>query len=248
WFVPDTFYDQYEDVEITPPTNPNGWDKNIPESLLPPKRFKEFTGKPGPSRGYAACVTYADFELGRLLKGLENSPIADNTIVVVWSDHGWHLGEKEHFSKFTLWEESTRVPLLISKPGAKPEKVDTAVSLVDVYPTLLALAGLPENKNNDGQNLLPIIEAETDLHRAIVTSKNENYHAVRDGRYRYFKTHSAEALFDHFNDPREFNNIANNPGSTAIIKRLTKALPKAPVPSMPKRIKPTLVRDDLPTP
>jgi arylsulfatase A-like enzyme len=126
--------------------------------------------------------------------------------------------------------------------------VDTAVSLIDVYPTLLALAGLPENKNNDGQNLLPIIEAETDLTRAIVTSKNENYHAVRDGRYRYFKTHSAEALFDHFNDPREFNNIANNPGSAAIIKRLTKALPTAPVPSMPKRIKPDLVRDDLPSP
>ena len=117
-------------------------------------------------------------------------------------------------------EESTRVPLLISRSGAKPKKVDTAVSLVDVYPTLLALAGLPENKNNDGQNLLPIIEAETDLNRAIVTSKNENYHAVRDGRYRYFKTYNAEALFDHFNDPREFNNIANNTGSAAIIKRL----------------------------
>ena len=182
------------------------------------------------------------------MKGLEDSPIADNTIVVVWSDHGWHLGEKEHFSKFTLWEESTRVPLLISKPGAKPKKVDTAVSLIDVYPTLLALAGLPENKNNDGQNLLTIIEAETDLNRAIVTSKDENYHAVRDGRYRYFKTYNAEALFDHFDDPREFNNIANRPGSAAIIERLSKALPTAPVPSMPKRIKPTLVRDDLPTP
>jgi len=246
WFVPDAFYDQYENVEITPPTNPEGWEKNIPESLLPPKRFKEFAENPGPSRGYAACISYADFELGRLLKGLEDSPIADNTIVVVWTDHGWHLGEKEHFSKFTLWEESTRVPLLIARPGAKPKKVDTAVSLIDVYPTLLALAGLPENKNNDGQNLLPIIEAETDLNRAIVTSKNENYHAVRDGRYRYFKTYNAEALFDHFNDPREFNNIANNPGSAAIIKRLSKALPTAPIPSMPKRIKPNAPRDDLP--
>ena len=118
--------------------------------------------------------------------------------------------------------------------------------MVDVYPTLLALAGLPENKNNDGQNLLPIIEAETDLNRAIVTSKNENYHAVRDGRYRYFKTYNAEALFDHFNDPREFNNIANNPGSAAIIKRLSKALPTAPIPSMPKLIKPNAPRDDLP--
>ena len=235
WFVPDKFYDQYEDVEITPPTNPKGWGKNIPESLLPPKRHQEFTGKSGPSRGYAACVSYADFELGRLMKGLEASPIADNTIVVIWTDHGWHLGEKEHFSKFTLWEESTRVPLLILKPGANQKEVDTAVSLVDVYPTLLALAGLPENKNNDGQNLLPIIEAETDLNRAIVTSKSENHHAVRDGRYRYLKSNNAEALFDHVNDPREFNNIANNPGSAAIIKRLSEALPTAPIKSMPKR-------------
>jgi len=239
WFVPDAFYDQYEDIDIEPPTNPEAWENNIPKSLLPPKRFKEFAGKSGPSRGYAACVSYADFELGRLLEGLENSPIADNTIVVVWTDHGWHLGEKEHFSKFTLWEESTRVPLLISIPGAEPNKVDTAVSLLDVYPTLLDLAGLPENENNDGQSLLPIIEAETDLNRAIVTSKNENYHAVRDGRYRYLKSDKAEALFDHFNDPREFNNIANEPGSAAIIERLSKALPAAPYPSMHKREKPS---------
>jgi hypothetical protein len=86
--------------------------------------------------------------------------------------------------------------------------------------------------------LLPIIEAETDLHRAIVTSKNENYHAVRDGRYRYFKSYNAEALFDHADDPREFNNIANQPGSAAVIERLSKALPADPVPSMPKRVKP----------
>ena len=69
---------------------------------------------------------------------------------------------------------------------------------------------------------------------------------MRDGRYRYLKSNGAEALFDHFNDPREFNNIANDPGSAAIIKRLSKALPTAPIPSMPKRVKPVLVRDDLP--
>ncbi|MDA0347746.1 MAG: sulfatase [Verrucomicrobia bacterium] len=239
WFVPDEFYDHYEDVNITPATNPVGWKKNIPESLANRwDRHKDYVGKPGPSRGYAACVTYADFELGRLLRGLEASPLADNTIVVIWSDHGWHLGEKDHFSKFTLWEESTRVPLLILKPGANKQEVDTAVSLLDVYPTLIELAGLPANKENDGQSLLPIIESETDLNRAILTSDNEHYHAVRDGRYRYLKSDNAEALFDHFNDPREFNNIANQPGSAAIIKRLSKSLPSNPAASMPQRKKP----------
>lgn len=240
WFVPDQFYDQYEEVEIAPPTNPDGWEKNIPASLASrSKRFKEFVGKPGPSRGYAASVSYADFELGRLMQGLEASPLADNTIVVIWTDHGWHLGEKDHFSKFTLWEESTRVPLLILKPGAKKKEVHTAVSLLDVYPTLLALAGLPKNNDNEGQNLLPLIEAETDLDRAILTSASDNYHAVRDGRYRYLKLNRTEVLFDHFNDPREFHNIALKPGSAAIIERLAKAIPSDPVPSMPKPKQPS---------
>ena len=167
---------------------------------------------------------------------MEKDP-RDSTI----HDHGWHLGEKDHFSKFTLWEESTRVPLLILKPGANKQEVETAVSLLDVYPTLIELAGLPANKDNHGQSLLPIIEAKTDLKRAILTSDNEHYHAVRDGRYRYLKSDNAEALFDHFNDPREFHNIAGQPGSAAIIKRLSKTPPTSPIPSMPQRKKP----DDL---
>ena len=236
WFIPDSFYNQYDSVDVTPPTNPKGWDDNIPASLLNrSKRFKEFAGKRGPSQGYAACMSYADYELGRLLDGLKASPIAENTIVVLWTDHGWHLGEKEHFSKFTLWEESTRVPLVISLPGGKTKKVDTAVSLLDVYPTLVALAGLPENGDNEGQNLISIVETKTDLDRAILTTSSETYHAVRDGRYRYIRAVKAEALFDHENGPREFDNIAGNPGSAAIIRRLSKVIPKYPHASMPKK-------------
>lgn len=236
WFIPDQFYDQYETVEIIPPTNPEDWEKNIPAPLIRnTKRFREFTGNPGPSRGYASCMSYADFELGRLLDALNASPIAENTIIVVWTDHGWHLGEKGHFSKFTLWEESTRVPLVIAIPGAKPKAVDTAVSLLDVYPTLIALTGLPENTDNEGVNLLPLVHANTDFDRAILTSKETDYHAVRDGRYRYIRSSQAEALFDHFNDPREFNNIAEEPGSADIVDRLAKVIPRTPHPSMPKR-------------
>jgi len=235
WYIPDSFYDKYEDVEIVPPSNPDGWDKNIPLDLLKrTKRFREFTGDPGPSRGYAACISYADFELGRLIKALKASPIAENTIVVVWTDHGWHLGEKGHFSKFTLWEESTQVPLLLVSPGLMPKEVDTAVSLLDVYPTLVALAGLPENNDNEGQNLLPIISQKTDWNRTILTSSNETFHAVRDGRYRYIKSPVAEGLFDHFHDPREFNNLAEDPEYAQVIDRLSDALPDNPRPSMPK--------------
>ena len=127
------------------------------------------------------------------------------------------------------------MPLVISLPGGKTKKVDTAVSLLDVYPTLVALAGLPENGDNEGQNLISIVETKTDLDRAILTTSSETYHAVRDGRYRYIRAVKAEALFDHENDPREFDNIAGNPGSAAIIRRLSKVIPKYPHASMPKK-------------
>lgn len=235
WYVPDEFYDRYDEADITPPTNPDGWDRNIPKALLKnTRRFREFTGKPGPSHGYASCMTYADFELGRLLDAFKKSPIAENTIIVLWTDHGWHLGEKGHFSKFTLWEESTRVPLVLSYPQAKAKKVDTAVSLLDVYPTLLALAGLPANKDNEGQSLVPYISSSTDMNRAILTSLNQNYHAVRDGRYRYIISGNNEALFDHSDDPREFNNIAASPDKKAIIERLLRMIPEKPEPQMAK--------------
>ena len=133
-----------------------------------------------------------------------------------------------------MWEESTQVPLLIVSPGLKPKEVDTAVSLLDVYPTLIALAGLPENNDNEGQNLLPIIQQETNWNRAILTSSYETFHAVRDGRYRYIKSSEAAALFDHFHDPREFNNLAEDPDYAQVINRLSNALPENPRPSMPK--------------
>lgn len=235
WFVPDEFYDRYEDAKIVPPTNPEGWESGLPETLAKKfKRFREFTGKRGPSHGYAACITYADFELGRLLDALEASPIAGSTIVVVWSDHGWHLGEKEHFSKFTLWEESTRVPLLIAAPGQKPGAVESAVSLLDVYPTVLALAGLPVNQDNEGQSLLPLMKGKAEPKRAIVTSLDSERHAVRDGYYRYLKFRNVEALFDHRTDPGEYKNIANDPSNAAVLERLRAVIPASPLPAMHK--------------
>ena len=233
WFVPDKFYDRYKDARIVPPTDPKGWESGLPETLVKKfKRFRQFAGERGPSHGYAACITYADFELGRLLDALQASPIAGNTIVVVWSDHGWHLGEKGHFSKFTLWEESTRVPLLIASPGQKPGAVDSAVSLLDVYPTLVALAGLPANKDNEGRNLLPLMRGKKDPKRAIVTSLGSERHAVRDGRYRYLKFQNVEALFDHRTDPGEYINIANDPENAPVLDRLRAVIPASIQPAM----------------
>ena len=235
WFIPDAFYDRYEDVKIKPPQNAPGWDADIPPQLTKMRRFKEFAGQPGPSRGYAACVTYADFELGRLLDALEASPLSENTLIVLWSDHGWHLGEKEHFSKFTLWEESTRVPLIIVPPGARaPRVVDTAVSLLDVYPTVIQLAGLAAYEKNQGENIMSFVDVPKDARRAVVTSAKEDAHAVRDGRYRYIRIRDVEALFDHETDPDELRNVADDPAYADVVERLAKALPANPLSQMPK--------------
>ncbi|MHC5058919.1 MAG: sulfatase-like hydrolase/transferase, partial [Planctomycetota bacterium] len=109
-------------------------------------KLREFGEWKRAIRAYQACISFSDTQVGRLLDQLEQSPYTDNTIIVLWSDHGYHLGEKDHWHKRTLWERSTRIPFIVVAPGiAKPgTRCDRPVNLVDLYPTLLELAGLPE--------------------------------------------------------------------------------------------------------
>ncbi|MHC4995269.1 MAG: sulfatase, partial [Planctomycetota bacterium] len=240
WYVPDKFYDDYEGHDIKPPTNPVGWQDNMPASIANMgKRYRQYTGKVGPTRGYAAAMTYGDYELGRLIDAFEKSDYAANTVIVVWTDHGWHLGEKGHFSKFTLWEESTRVPLLVIPAGGTgpkgARKMPQAVSLLDVYPTLVSMAGLPANAANEGRDLSALVRGEVSqaaANRAVVTSSNPTSHAVRDARYRYVRKGAAEALFDHHNDPREFYDVSGDPAHTEALARLRAAYPSDAAPKM----------------
>ena len=113
---------------------------------------------------YLACVTYVDHEIGRLLDALDNSPFGDNTVIVLWSDHGWHLGEKQHWGKWTGWERSTKVPLIIVPPkkladrfAAAGSRCDQPVGLIDLYPTLTELCGVAAPDKLDGQSLVPLL-------------------------------------------------------------------------------------------
>lgn len=160
---------------------------------------------------YLASITFVDRQVGRVLDALERGPHAANTIVVLWSDHGYHLGEKLHWTKFTLWDRALHVPLIYAGPSiATGPHCARTVSLLDIFPTLLDLCGLPKEPGAEGHVLTPLL-AEPDAawpHPALSTWEQGN-HSARSERYRYIRYwDGTEELYDHANDPGEFVNLA----------------------------------------
>jgi len=192
-------------------------------------------------QAYLATISFADAQIGRVLDALDRSPQADSTIVVLWGDHGWHLGQKEHWRKHALWEASTRTTLVIALPKDSPAatstiatqrgaQCDRVVSLIDLYPTLLELAGLPPRRGLDGQSIAPLLEDPSlPWKRPALTTYGENNHSLRSSRYRYIRYQDeTEELYDHLSDPNEWNNLADqNPTAEhrAVIEELAEHLP-----------------------
>jgi arylsulfatase A-like enzyme len=179
-------------------------------------------------QAYLAAISFADAMIGRVLDALYSSSYADNTIVVLWSDNGWHLGEKLHWTKETLWEEATRVPLIISAPGIADsgEVSPQAVSLLDLYPTLLDLAGLAPKNDLEGESLLPLLNNPHYTRETPAISFWGHSFSVRTERWRYIQYFgSGEELYDHDNDPNEWTNLARDPQYESIKKELAQWLP-----------------------
>ena len=186
-------------------------------------------------RAYLACISWTDANVGRVLNALEKRPDRDNTIVVLWSDHGYHLGEKRSFRKFSLWSEATRVPFLIWDRRVKaPEgrKCDQAVSLVDVYQTLTDMAGLQPPGYVDGVSLVPWLENPNRQRQtpAITTWGRGNYTIrMRHWRYiRYFE--GSEELYHCKEDPHEWENLAGRSEYASKKRELAKWLPQKEAP------------------
>lgn len=178
-------------------------------------------------QAYLACVSFTDHYLGQVLNALENSPYADNTIIVLFSDHGYHLGEKNTYQKETLWERSSHVPLLFAGPGIGVQQVaGPIVSLLDVYPTLIDLCGLSENPKIEGRSLHPLLEnPAADWDHPAITSFLDNNHAVQTRQFRYLSwKEGSEELYDHFADPDEIINLAANPAYATVKAKLKKCL------------------------
>lgn len=196
-------------------------------------------------RAYLACISYVDSEIGRVLKALDDSGATANTVVVLWSDHGWHLGEKGISGKNSLWERATRVPLIIAGPGIRSGRCEEPVELLDLYPTLSALAGLPVPEGLDGISLVPQLNnPSTPRERPAITTANQGNHAIRDRHWRYIRyADGSEELYDHRGDPDEWKNLADVPGHAAEKTRLAKWLPLPDLPPAPGSAHRILTRD-----
>ena len=188
-------------------------------------------------QAYLASVSFADAQVGRILNALRKGPNSRDTIVVFWSDHGYHLGEKDHWHKTTLWERSTRIPLIIKVPGLTQagSVCRSPVNLVDLYPTMIELCGLPEKRDLDGLSLRTLLERpDSSWQRPAITSHGFHNCAVRSERWRYILyADGNEELYDHARDPHEWHNVAYNSQYSQIVSEHKGWLPASweqPVP------------------
>ena len=189
-------------------------------------------------RGYRACVTFTDAQIGKLLKALDDLGLADDTIVVLFGDHGWKLDEYSAWCKHTNFELDTHAPLIIAAPGKKAgAKTKALVEFVDIFPTLCQLASLPIPKSCEGTSMVPLLENPDTPWKKAAFSQFPRYHimgyTMRYGRWRYtewidVKTGEVKAreLYDHQKSPVASENLADNPEFAYLVKRLSKILDK----------------------
>lgn len=181
-------------------------------------------------QSYQAASSHSDDMVGALLDQLDASGRAENTIIVLWSDHGYHLGDKTACVKFTLWEKANHVPFIIVAPGITTPgtRCDRPVGLVDLYPTLVDLAGLPPREDLDGLSLVPLLkDAHRKWERPALMTQNPGNHAIRTERWRYIRyADGTEELYDHSKDPWEHKNLARDPEYASIIAQHKTWLPK----------------------
>ena len=236
-YVPQKWFDLYPlDSIKTLPYRPDDLD-DVPAvakmindlPMMPSTDWAIESGEwPKIIQAYLACISYVDYEIGRLLEALEKSEHADNTVIVLWSDHGYRLGEKSTFAKHALWNVATKVPLIFSAPQLPQGKViDQPAELLSIYPTLLELSGLPAYERNEGKSLVSKMLGKDKNQSFAITTFGVNNHAVKSDRYRYIQYEDGkEEFYDHKNDPNEFTNLAGDEKYLQEIKRLKAHLPE----------------------
>jgi arylsulfatase A-like enzyme len=199
-------------------------------------------------QAYLASINFADEMVGRVLTALEKSSYRDNTIVVIWSDHGYHQGEHGHWGKYTLWEESTRMPLIIKVPGMTPigKTCERTVSLIDIYPTLIDLCGieLKSAQKLDGKSLKNLLHNPlSEWNRPALTTKSPGNHSLRSERYHYIvEADGKEQLYDHNDDPDEWTNLASQQEHSDLIQSFRNLIPTKEVKPIRERYQPHLIR------
>ena len=242
FFAPKEFFEKYPINGIEMPELkkddcndfPNGaiellknskwfWEGMIKAMDENPNAYREYV------QAYQACATFADEMIGKIIDALDKSPNKDNTIIVLWSDHGFHLGEKEHFEKFALWEKTNHIPFIILAPGiTKPGTViGKPVDMTTIYPTLSELCGLEIPAHTDGFSLVPLLkDTSISIPPALMTYMKGN-HAIRTESWRYIQyADGSEELYNHKNDPNEWFNVAGKEENRIVIETHKKFIPK----------------------
>ena len=243
--VPRKYYEPFPLESIQRPVVKDGDTDDLPPAA---KKFLTWT-KEHPVmlvnnqweraiQSYLASIYYTDMNIGRLLDALENSPHKDNTIIVLWSDHGWSLGEKNRWRKFALWEEPARTPYIwvvpgMTTPGSRSSK---PVDLMSLYPTLCSLVGLELPEHVSGHDISPLLKnPAADWAYPAITTHGRGNHAIRTETHRYIRyANGDEELYHNAKDPYEWTNLASNPEYDPLKAKLAAWLPKEEVPE-PKR-------------
>ena len=236
WYVPQKWLDMFPLEGIELPTVRANDLEDVPQAgrdlaavpQMPTLEWAQENKEWRPiMQGYLASIAFADHCVGIAVNALRQSAYADNTMICLLSDNGYHLGEKQRFAKMSLWGRSTRVPLMFSGPGIARRVVSDPVGLIDVYPTVTDMLSLQANPENAGRSLAPYLQGSGTLPLQPQTSVyGEGNYAVIDQRYRYIQyTDGSEELYDHDSDPMEWNNIAGAASMAAVKQRLQRYIP-----------------------
>ena len=246
WYAPKKYFDMYPVEDVILPeyleTDLNdvpsvyadlaGAEPDLNENTMDwikergPQKWQEAV------QGYLASVSFSDAMVGKLMDALDESGQADNTIIVLWADHGFHLGEKDSWGKMTLWEETTHVPFIVVAPGITTpgSRSDEVVSTQSIYATLMELTGLDRPEWVDGSSLVPLLE-NPDMEWddvAITTYGDYGNFSVRGDKHRYIiYSNGEEELYDNEIDPNEYINLINDPRYATIRDELAARIPPA---------------------
>jgi arylsulfatase A-like enzyme len=243
-YAPRRWFDRFPLEEVALPAMQADDLDDVPAAgrklVDPGNQFRKIqaAGKlPEAVRAYLACIAFADAQVGRVLDALDASGQAERTVVVLWSDHGFHLGEKGHFFKQTLWQRSTQVPLIVAGGGASPAgaRCDRPVNLIDLYPTLLELCRLTPDSEADGVSLVPLLrDATAAWDRPSIVSWRRGNYAVIDEAHHYIRYEDgSQELYDRRGDPRQERNLAGRPEHAETIERLAAWIPASEDPPAP---------------
>ncbi len=244
FFVPRKYFDLYDTTKISLPPTIAGdlFDIPQPGRELATRPWSSGTHKTVVAHGawrdavraYLATVSFVDALVGRVVNALDDSPHAANTWIILGSDHGWSLGEKEHWGKHVPWRESVRVPLLIIPPKnvspqvfPKGSRCKARVSLLDLYPTLVDICSMPQRPELEGKSLLPLVaDPNAEWNESVVSTVGRGTHSVSTSRWRYIRYFDgSEELYDLKSDPHEWFNIAYNPEHSKVKLELAKSIP-----------------------